>query len=182
MRLELAIQPGIVHVQRIRVLHGELAHADQPAARARLVAELSLQVVDKLRKLAVGADLAARQVSHHLLVGHGQGHVAAGAVLPMDQFRVSGVPAAGLLPQIARLRDRHGDFLPADRVHLLADDGLDLVQTAARQRQIRIDARAEGLNEAGARKQLVAGQLRISRRVAQSLEECFGLSHGWFSS
>ncbi len=137
-----------------------------PPREARFVAELGLQVIDKLGKLAIGADLPTRQVSHHLFVGHSQRHVSPGAVLPVYQLRVGRVPAAGLLPQVARLRDRHGDLLPTDRVHLLANDGLDLVQAAARQRQIGIDARAQRLDKAGARQQLVAGQLCIGWRVA----------------
>jgi hypothetical protein len=172
--LELLIQPRVVGVQRVGVLHGELAHPDQAAARAGLVAELGLQVVDQLRQLTPGADLAAGQVGHHLLVGHGQGHVAAGAVAPVDQLRVGRVPAAGLLPQIGRVNHRHSDLLAADGVHLLANNGLDLVHAAAGQRQVGVDAGAQRLDEAGAQQQLVAGQLGVGRRVTEGLEKSVG--------
>jgi hypothetical protein len=78
------------------------------------------------------------------------------------------------LPQIGRVNHRHGDLLAADGVHLLADDGLDLVHAAAGQRQVGVDARAQRLDEAGAQQQLVAGQLGIGRRVAKSLEKSVG--------
>ena len=131
-------------------------------------------MVDELGKLAIGADLAPRQVGHDLLVGHGQGHVAAGAVFPMHHLRVGRVPAAGLLPQVGRVNDRHGDLLAANGVHLLADDPLDLVHAAPGQRQVGVDACAQRLDEAGAQQQLVADQLRVGRRVAQGLEESTG--------
>src|SRR5258705_10632 len=41
VRLEAPVEPGLVAVERVRVLHYELAHAQEPAPRPRLVAFLS---------------------------------------------------------------------------------------------------------------------------------------------
>ena len=58
--LEALVEPGLVAVERVRVLHDELAHAEQAAARPRLVAILGLEVVPELRQLLVALELAAR--------------------------------------------------------------------------------------------------------------------------
>ena len=76
VQLVAVVQPGLVGIAAVAVLHDELADADQPAAGARLVAELGLEVVDDQRQLTVALDDVAQQVGHDLLVGHGQHHVA----------------------------------------------------------------------------------------------------------
>ena len=78
--LVLLIQPGLVAVQRVGVLHPELAHPDQPATRAQLVAELGLYLVHQGGKLPVGGDLRRRVVRYRLFVGHRQHQVAPAAV------------------------------------------------------------------------------------------------------
>src|SRR5438034_541107 len=55
---EALVEPRLVAVERIAVLHDELADADQPAPRARLVAVLRLEVVPDLRQLLVRLDFA----------------------------------------------------------------------------------------------------------------------------
>ena len=49
----LFIQPIPIRVQAVAVLHGELAHADQPGARTWVVAPLGLDVVDQARQLLI---------------------------------------------------------------------------------------------------------------------------------
>ena len=95
-----------------------------PGARARLVALLGLEVVEDLRQVAVGAHLARDVEGDALLVGHREHQVGAAAVLELEQL--VDVVAAGALPQLRRLQHRHQHLLRADRVHLLADDLLDL--------------------------------------------------------
>ena len=57
---KLSLEPGLVAVERVRVLHDELADAEQAAARARLVAVLRLEVVPGLRQLACSSAARAR--------------------------------------------------------------------------------------------------------------------------
>ena len=67
--LEAHVEPGLVAVERVGVLHHELAHAQEAAARTRLVTALGLEVVEDLRQVAVRAEL--REVEGHgLLVRH----------------------------------------------------------------------------------------------------------------
>ena len=54
------IQPGRVHVERVRVLHDELPHAQQSRLRPRLIAKLGLDLIPDLRQLFIAAQFAAR--------------------------------------------------------------------------------------------------------------------------
>src|SRR5829696_4766547 len=55
---EADVEPFLIAVERVRVLHDELADAEEAAARARLVADLRLEVVEDLRQLLVRLELA----------------------------------------------------------------------------------------------------------------------------
>ena len=176
----LLLQPGLVGVEGVAVLHGELAHPQQAGARPRVVAPFRLQVVEELRQLPVRLDLPAHEVGDHLLVGHGEDHVPVRAVAEAAHLRVDVVPAAGLLPDVGRVHDRHGDLLPADGVDLLADDRLDLVEGAARQRQVAEDPARQLPDEAGPQQQHVAGDFGVGRGLAQRLAELGAHSHRQF--
>ena len=132
--LVAGVEPRGVAVERVRVLHDELAHAQHAALRTRLVAHLRLKVVPALRQVAVGADLARRVPGDDLLVRHRKHHAAAGAILEAKLLRQP--VAAGLLPDLGRVEHRHEDLLRADAVHLLADDRVDALDDP--------QARAEG--------------------------------------
>ena len=166
VRVVLASQPVPVGVEAVGVEHGELAHADQPGARACLVAPFGLDVVDQGGQLPVRAHDAAREVGDDLLVRHGEHHVVIGLILEPPHLRADLIPAAGGLPQIGRMDDRHRHLLAADPVHLLPHDVLDLGQGATGEREIREDAGAELADEAGAHQQLVAGDLGVTGSLA----------------
>ena len=165
------VEPGLVEVEAVRVLHRELADPDQSAPGARLVAPLGLEVVDDLRELAVGVDLLPGEVGDDLLVRHREDHVAVGAVLEAGQLRTDRVIPATLAPDLGRVDDRHQHLLPADRVHLLADDLLDLLDDAVTQRQQAEEPGAERSDHRGAQHELVADDLDVARRFAQGAAE-----------
>ena len=78
--------------------------------------------------------------------------------------------AAGRLPELDRGQHRREELLRADRVHLLADDLLDLAMDAPAERQERPQAGADLADEPAAHEQLVRGRLRVggwSRRVGR---------------
>ena len=60
VRLEADVEAGLVAVERVRVLHDELADAQEAAAGPRLVSVLRLEVVPGLRQLPVALQLDAR--------------------------------------------------------------------------------------------------------------------------
>src|SRR6185503_12283920 len=123
VRLEAPFDAVLVAVERVGVLHDELAHPEEPAARPRLVAVLDREVVPELRQLPVRADLT-RQERECLLVRHGKYEAPPRTVGDVEDLGDPG--AAGRLPELDRREERREELLAADPVHLLADDLLDL--------------------------------------------------------
>ena len=165
------VQAGGIHIERVRVLHDELADAHQPALGPRLVAEFSLDLVPDLRKMLVAAQFAARQDGHDFLVRHAQAHVAAEAVLQAEHVVAHDVPAAGLLPDLRRIQCGQQHFLRADGVHLFAHDGGDLQQGTLGQEQITVNAGGQLADVARAQQQLVAGDFSLGGRLAERRDE-----------
>ena len=80
LRPVLLVEALPVPVDRVRVLHHELAHAQQASARTLLVAPLLLEVVDHRRQLPVREDLVPRVMHHEFLVCVAD-HVVASVVI-----------------------------------------------------------------------------------------------------
>ncbi len=139
-RLVGAQHARLVGVERVGVLHDELARAHHAEARPDLVAELGLDVIEIHRQLAIALDFLARDVGDDLLRGRLENEVALVPVLQAQQLRAVLVPASGLLPQLGGLHHRHQQFDRAGAIHLLAHDGLDLAQHAQAQRHPGVDA------------------------------------------
>ena len=130
------------------------------------------------RQLAIRLDDVGEQAGHHLLVGHRDDHLAAGAVLEPGQLRADGVVASRRLPHVGRVDDRHRHLLAADAVHLLADDLLDSLRHPEPQREQRVQPRAELAQVAGADEQAVGRHLGVGRVVAERGEEQLAQAHG----
>src|SRR5262249_32470019 len=131
VRAEADVEAGVVAVERVRVLHDELADPEQPAARTGLVAILRLEVVPGLRELPVALELA-RVEGEGLLVREREDEVAAGTVLHVEELRDP--VAARRLPELDGRQHWREPLLRADRVELLADDLLDLPMHAPAER------------------------------------------------
>ncbi len=160
--LERLVEPLPRKVEGVAVLHGELAHAQEPALGPRLVAELGLDLVPDLRELAVAAHLRPGQHGEDLLVRHGEAQVRPFAVLEAEHVLAHHRPAPGLLP---------------DLVHLLPHDLDDLEDRALAERQDRVDAGGELPDVAGAHQELVRGNDRVRRHLFQGRRERFRHSH-----
>ena len=158
------VEPRPVAVERVGVLHDELARAQHARARARLVALLGLEVVEAERQVAVGAHELGDVQRHALLVRHREHHVGALAVCELEQL--VDLVAARAPPRVGRHQDRHQQLLAADRVELLADDLLDLAVHAPAGRQPRPQPRADLADEAGADHELVRQGLGVGGRLA----------------
>ena len=165
---EARLEPGRVAIERVRVLHDELAHAKQTPARPRLVSLLGLEVVPVLRELPVAPDLA-RVERERLLVRHRQDELAAQAVVHVDEHRNR--RAAGRGPELDRGEDRREPFLRPDRVELLTDDLLDPAVHAPAERGEAPDPGGELADEASADEELVGDRLGIGGILAQGRQE-----------
>ena len=157
----------LILIEGIEILHDELAAAHESEARTNLVAILVLNLVQKERQLLVGAHLIAHERRDHLLVRRAETEFTAVAVFQAKHLLSEYAPTPRLLPDLRRLHDRHAQFLSARRIHLLADDLLDLLYRAPRQRQIRIDAARRLADHSRTQHETMARDLSVGRHLAQ---------------
>ena len=161
------VSTRLVLIKGIEILHDELAAAHESEARTNLVAILVLNLVQKERQLLVGAHLIAHERRDHLLVRRAETEFTAMAVLQAKHLLSEYAPTPRLLPDLRRLHDRHAQLLPARRIHLLADDLLDLLYRAPRQRQIRIDTARRLTDHSRAQHETMTRDLSVGRHLAQ---------------
>ena len=95
VRLEHAF---VVRVERIRVLHHELARAHHAETRADFIAELGLDMIEVDRQLLVAFQLLARDVGDHFFGGRLDHEVALVPVLDAQQLRAVVIPSPGFPP------------------------------------------------------------------------------------
>jgi hypothetical protein len=173
----LLVQPGFVPVEGVPVFHRELAHPQQAATRARVVAELELDLVHEARQLSPGLHLAGRQRGHNLFVGQGQDVRPSPAIVEAGQLGPDGVVTAAPLPELGRVDERQQELGAADGVHLLPQHVLDSLLDTHSQRQEGEEALAELAHEGTAQKELVAGGLGAGRGGTQRRAEKLGHAH-----
>ena len=175
------IEPRRVDVERVRILHHELPHPQQPRLRARLVSKLARNLIPDLRQLLVAAQFLARDLGHDFFFRHAEAHVGAFAVLQAKQIVAHQRPASTRLPNLARMQRGHKKLLP-DPVHLLAHNGDDLVERPVSEKKIRVNTRRQLPNVARPHEKLVAGYFGLRRRLAQCRNEEFRPTmHTWSS-
>ncbi len=161
-------------VEGVGVLHDELATTEHARAWPRLVAVLRLDLVEPDRQVLVGGVHVLHREGEQLLVRGTEQVVAALAVLePEDAVAVGRPPVAGLVG-LAREQRREGELLGPHRVHLLADDLLDLAQHPQAERQPGVDARGVASDVAGSDEQPVARHLGVRGVVAKRAHEQAG--------
>ena len=101
-----------VEVEGIGVLHDELASTHEPEAGTDLVAELRLDLVHDEGELLVRSHVALDPRRDHLFVRRTEAHVGALAVGEVEEDALAdvAVPAAALLPELARLQGGHQEL------------------------------------------------------------------------
>ena len=165
------VEARVSGVEGVGVLHDELAAAEQARAGTRLVAVLRLDLVEPDREVLVGGVQVLDREGEHLLVRGPEQVVAALAVLePEDAVAVRRPAVAGLVGLAGQQR-RERQLLGADRVHLLADDPLDVAQHPQTERQPRVDAGGGATDVAGPQQQPVARHLGVGRVLSEGAEE-----------
>ena len=166
-----ALQAGVVDVERVRVLHDELASAQDAGAGSRLVAELRLDLVDHERQVLVGGVLALDQQREHLLVRRAEEVVRALAVLEAEEGVPVLRPAVGLLVRLPWEQRREVHLLEAGAVHLVADGVLDVAVHEEAEGQPGEDARRHPPHVAAAHEEPVARHLGVGRVVTERAQE-----------
>ena len=125
---------GVVHVERVCILHQELPPAHHAKPRPHLVAEFPLDVVQVDRQIPVRFHRLPEQIGDHLFVRGAVQHLP---LMPVDdaQHLLAVVfVAAAFLPQLRRLNGGHQHFLRARGVLFLPHDALDVAQHAQAER------------------------------------------------
>ena len=163
------LQPLVVAIEGVGVLHDELARAQDPGARARLVAALGLEVVEQHRQLPIGAHRLRDVEGDGLLVAQGEDQVGPPAVLELEDLLDVVAPAAP--PELGRRDDRHQHLLAADPVALLAHDLRHVLVHAPPGRQPAPQAGADLADEPGAHAELVRQRLGVGRGLALGGQE-----------
>ena len=170
-------QPVLVPIERVRVLHQELAPAQQPVAGTPLVPILPLHLVHVDGEVLVRRELLLDEGSNDLLLGRPQQELPAVAVLQPEELVPVGVPPSGLLPGLRRQHDRHAELLRPRRVHLLAHDPLDLRHRAEPERHRRVDPGGHLADEGGAEQQSMRRDVGLRRIVPERAREEPGYPH-----
>jgi hypothetical protein len=97
-----------IRVERIGVLHQELARSHDAETRADFIAELGLNLVEIHRQLFVASEFTPGNVGDHFLVRGPVGEFPVVPILEAQQLRAILVPAGRFLPQFRGLDRRHG--------------------------------------------------------------------------
>ena len=176
VKVERPVQALVVEVERVGVLHGELADPQQPRLGAWLIPELGLDLVPELGEVTVRGELKG-EGGEDLLVGHAQGQLGTLAVGEAEHLVAHRRPTPRLLPHRRRVHGRQQELLAADGVHLGPHDGCHLLVDPPTQRQHGVVAGLELADEPAAHEQPVAGGLGLGRCVAQGGDEQVGPAH-----
>ena len=171
---------GKIQIEAVGILHQELAAAQHAEARAHLVAELPLDLVEVARQVAVALRAILEDGGEQFLGRGAEQHLALVPVGDAQHFRAIGIIAAGLAPQIGGLDGGHQHLDGAGAILLLAHDALDIGEHALAQRQPGIDARRGLPDHRGAQHQLVRNHLRLARRFLEDRHEIAGQAHQGF--
>jgi hypothetical protein len=173
----LALEALVIGMERVAVLHDEFARSHDAEARAALVAELGLDLVEVHGQPPIALELGAREVGDDLLRGRLEDEIALVAIAQPQELRTVGLPAARLLPQLARLHHRHAELDRAGAVHLFAHDRLDLAHDPRAERQPGINARRHAPNNSGPQHEPMAQELRFRRALLLRGDEKLGSLH-----
>jgi len=150
-------------VKRVSVFHDKVAAAHHAETRTTFVTELCLNLVEVHRELTPGLDFLTSDVGHDFFAGRLKNKVSVVSIFKAKQFRAVLLPAAGFLPKLSRLDDRHQKFDGAGTVHFFSDNTFNLLQRAKAHRHVVIDAGCKLTDHACAKHQLLANDFCICR-------------------
>ncbi len=156
---------GVITVEAVGVFHQELAAPHQAEARADLVAEFGLDLVEIQRELPIGFHFPPKQIGDDLFMRGAQAEIPFVPVFEAQQLFPVEVPPAGFFPELCRRGHGHQEFLCSGAVHFVANDLFHLADDTQAEREIGIDAGRDLSNQTGAQHEPVA--------------DCFSLTGGF---
>ena len=162
------LQTFLVTVKAVAVFHCELTDSDQACSGTGVVTPLCLNLENQQRKTLVGINYASSKVCTALFMSHCKTHVAVLAVFEAGHFAVNTVETACLLPDIAGVYHRHKNFLGSNALHLLANNGFNLLYRSEAKRQKGKDTGSILLNKTGSKQVFIAFAVRTVGCFPQS--------------
>ena len=161
--LVLLIQPFLVGIKGIAVLHDKFTASHEAETGTLFISVLVLDLVYGNRKLLVRSGVHLDKRSHQLLMSRSQAVFPVIPVLQLEHFRSEHIPASCLLPKLRRLHDGHHDFLGPGLIDFLTDNLLHLLNRTPCQRKEGINAIPHLPHHAGLQHVLMAHHHGISR-------------------
>ena len=150
-------------VKRVSVFHDKVAAAHHAETRTTFVTELCLNLVEVHRELTPGLDFLTSDIGHDFFAGRLENKVSVVSIFKAKQFSAVLLPAAGFLPKLSRLNDRHQKFNGASTVHFFSNNTFNLLQRTKAHRHVVIDAGCKLTDHACAKHQLLANDFCICR-------------------
>ena len=161
------LQRLLRRVEGVTILHDELAAAHEAEARAHLIAELILDLIQVDGELLVALELVFDEVGNGLLMGGSENELVVMAIGEAHELGSVDAIATGIPPHLGIDHDGHEQLLGAGGVHLVAYDVFDLAQRAPGKRKVAIQTSGLLANHARAKHQAMAGELGLSRILLQ---------------
>ena len=176
------VEAFLVGVKAVGVFHSELPHPHQAGPGTGFVAKFGLYLIEDDRQVPVALHIGPDDAGDDFLVGGGQGHGPAAAVLQGKENIAQRGAAAGLFPKFHGLEGRHQQFLAAGGVHFLPDDVFNLAEGAPSQGEVGINPGGDLIDKAGFEQQAVAGGFRFGRVGAQGASNQSGHTHWLYTA
>ena len=167
-------------MEGVGIFHNEFATPHQTKSGTNLIAEFALYLIQIDGQLPVGAQQIGGQICDHFLMGRPQSQLAPLTIFQMEHDALPcGVagPTAAALPQLRRLKLGQQGFKGSGAVHLLTHHPGNLLEHPPHQGEIGVDARGNPADVAGAKQQLVRGNLSLRRIVAERHQHQAGDAH-----
>ena len=150
-------------VKGVSVFHDKVAAAHHAETRTTFVTELCLNLIEIHRKLTPRLDFLTSDIGHDFFAGRLKNKVSVVSIFKAKQFSAVFLPAAGFLPKLSRLNDRHQKFDGAGTVHFFSNNTFNLLQRTKAHRHVVIDAGCKLTDHACAKHQLLANDFCICR-------------------
>ena len=150
-------------VKGVSVFHDKVAAAHHAKTRTTFVTELCLNLVEVHRELAPGLDFLTSNVGHDFFASRLKNKVSVVSIFKAKELGSVFLPAAGFLPKLSRLNDRHQKFDGAGTVHFFSNNTFNLLQRTKAHRHVVIDAGCKLTDHACAKHQLLANDFCICR-------------------
>ncbi len=163
----LPVEPLIIRIKRVAILHDKFTAAHEPETRTQLVAIFIGNLIQGNRELLIRRRVHMHEHRHQLLMRRPHAIFAPVPILQTKHLVSVHRPASRFLPNFRRLHNRHRDLLRARLIHFLANDGRNFLQRPPRERHIHIDTAGDFTDHPRLQHINMAGHHGLRRNLPQ---------------